>query len=142
MHHPFRALFERSPKGVGFPKMADPFCLIFQKKPKANHPPREPPNEKDTVSSKKGKAGIENLGWAGVGEGGGWGLGGGGGGGVLTGKKRLKSHHVHPSKHEFARRVSVTRGARMRPACFIVGTQCVDRWWQSLQNYVPNSASL
>ena len=42
-----------------------------------------------------------------------------------AGKKCLESHHIHPSKHAFARRVCVTRGARKRPACFIVGTQCM-----------------
>ena len=49
-----------------------------------------------------------------------------------AGKKRLENHHVNHSKHEFARRVSVTRGARKRPASFIVGTHCIDKWWQSL----------
>ena len=29
-----------------------------------------------------------------------------------AGKMCLESHHADPSKHEFARRVSVTRGAR------------------------------
>ena len=38
-----------------------------------------------------------------------------------------RATNVHPSKHEFARRVSVTR-ARKRPTCFIVG--------QSLQDYI------
>ena len=45
---------------------------------------------------------------------------------------------MNHSKHEFARRVSQMRGGRKRPACFIVGTQCIDRWLQSLQDYVPS----
>ena len=31
----------------------------------------------------------------------------------------------------------MARGARKRPACIIVGVQCIDRWQQSLQDYVP-----
>ena len=54
-----------------------------------------------------------------------------------VGKNSLESHHVNHSKHEFARSVSVKKGARKRPACFIVGTQCIDRWWQTLQDFIP-----
>ena len=36
-----------------------------------------------------------------------------------AGNKRLESHHVNHSKHDFARRVSVTRGARKQLARFI-----------------------
>ena len=43
--------------------------------------------------------------------------------------------NVYPCKHELARRVSVTR-ARKQPACSIVGAQCMDRGWQSLQVYI------
>ena len=97
------------------------------------------------------------------GVGGGWGVGGGGvWGGMLPSLRKARTHrnthasahrlmhgqcwlqmlasvwratNVHPSNAELARRVSVTR-ARKRPACSIVGAQCMDRGWQSLQAYL------
>ena len=53
---------------------------------------------------------------------------------MLT-KSVWRATSVHHSKHELARRVSVTR-ARKRPACSIVGTQCMDKGWQSWQVYI------
>ena len=52
----------------------------------------------------------------------------------MLAKSVWRATNVQPSKHELARRVSVTR-ARKRPICSIVGAQCMDRGWQLLQVY-------
>lgn len=39
------------------------------------------------------------------------------------------------NKHEFAKKVK----SRKHPGVVVTGTQCIDRWWQSLQNALPNS---
>ena len=48
-----------------------------------------------------------------------------------------RATNVQPSKHDLSRRVSVTRASR-RPICSIVGAQCMDTGWQSLQVYTTS----
>ena len=55
------------------------------------------------------------------------------------GKAGIKSDHVSHSKHEFARKVAARRGTNKRPAADIIGTQSIDRWWQSAQDFIPSS---
>ena len=53
------------------------------------------------------------------------------------GKAAVTSDHVSHSKHEFARKVAVKRRTNRRPAAYITGTQSIDRWWQTAQDFVP-----
>ena len=53
------------------------------------------------------------------------------------GKPSVTSDHVSHSKHEFARTVAVKRRANKRPAAYITGTQSIDRYWQTAQDFIP-----
>lgn len=53
------------------------------------------------------------------------------------GKPSVTSDHVSHSKHEFSRKVAVKRRTNKRPATYITGTQSIDRWWQTAQDFLP-----
>ena len=50
-------------------------------------------------------------------------------------KPKVQKFHVKHNKHEFAKKVK----SRKKPGFVVAGTQCIDRWWQSLENAFPNS---
>ena len=39
------------------------------------------------------------------------------------------------NKHEFAKKVA----SRKKPGFVVTGTQCIDRWWHSLEKALPQS---
>ena len=47
----------------------------------------------------------------------------------------IESFHVSHAKTEFARKMK----RRTTPKCVVAGTQCIDRFWQNLEDFVPLS---
>ena len=48
---------------------------------------------------------------------------------------KVEKKNVSHNKNEFAKKVR----SRKKPETMVAGTQCVDRWWQSLEKALPQS---
>ena len=52
-------------------------------------------------------------------------------------EQRLTNCHVKHNKHEWAKE----QPGKKKGKCVVAGTQCIDRWWQSLDDWLPRSIS-